>query len=341
MNACTARATRSKQPAMRLALLLVILVGCGSDGGSGTPHDAAVDAKPDAPAKLIDAPEAPAGFTHYVIDHVNVPSNNQQARAYGLDLNNDQTVDNQLGMVIATLSGMGFDSQGAMNKSVDQGDTIMLGNLGAADFTTDAMSTFTIYQGENPMPSPCTNAQDTVCRKHLSGMASFSIKPSAPVDPALMGTIAAGKLVAGPGHLTIQFSMAYSPSIMLTLLGARVELTTTKTSLSGKVAGAIPKTDVDMKILPAMRDGFEAVIAKDCTMLTSPPNCGCGAGSQGKTLLGLFDTTPQDCNITLTEVQNNSLIQSLLAPDVTVEGKQCLSLGLGVTAVNGGFAAPM
>ena len=328
---------------MRLAscFVVVIFVACGSNGGSNPKIDAAIDAPPDAPAKLIDAPEPPLGFNHYVVDKVSLPANNTQARAYGLDLNNDQTVDNQLGMVIATLSGMGLDSQAAMNKSIDQGDSIMLGNLGALDFTTDAMSTFTIVQGENPMPSPCANAQDTMCRKHLAGTGSFSLKPSAPIDPALMGMIAAGKLTAGPGHLTIQFTMAYSPSITVTLIGARVELMTTKTSLMGKLGGAISQADIDSKVLPAMRDGFQAKVGQDCTMLTSPPMCGCAQNSSGKTMLGLFDTSPKDCNISVTEVQNNSLIVSLLAPDVTVENKQALSFGVGITAVPGGFAQPM
>jgi hypothetical protein len=39
----------------------------------------------------------------YVIDAITLPANNAEARLYGLDLNGDKTVDNQLGMVISTL----------------------------------------------------------------------------------------------------------------------------------------------------------------------------------------------------------------------------------------------
>ena len=252
---------------MRNVLLigLVAIAGCG-DGASSTANDAAIDAP-----KLIDAPEPAAGFTHYVIDKVLVPTSNTTAREYGLDLNNDSYVDNQFGMVLSTFSSMGLDSQAAMNKSVDHGDIIMLARLGALDFTTDAMSTFTIFQGDNPMPSPCTSPQDMTCRKHLTGMASFSVKPSSPIDPPLVGTIATGKLTAGPGHLTLQFSMAFSPAVTVTLLGARVDFTTTKTALTGKLGGAIAVMDIDTKLKPAMRDGLEALVAKDCTMLSSPP----------------------------------------------------------------------
>jgi hypothetical protein len=330
----------------KLVWLALVLGGCGgSNGGSGKPSDAAVDvavapdAPPDAPpdAKLIDAPPAPAGHTHFVVEKMMLPATNSQARDYGLDLNGDQTVDNQLGMVIATLSSMGFNNQVTMDKAIDTGATIMLGDLGADDLVTTTNATFTMFQGTNPMPPACASAQDTVCRHHLQGTGSFTIDPTAPVDSPLLGTITASKLTAGPGHLTISFVIGSSAPITVTLLGARVELTSTATMSTGKLAGAISMTDVNGKIIPKMQSGFMAVVSKECTMLTSPPSCGCPANSSGKTLLGLFDTN-HDCAISLSEVQNNSLILSLLAPDVTVENMQALSFGAGVHMVNGGFA---
>ncbi|MDQ3337261.1 MAG: hypothetical protein M4D80_19020 [Myxococcota bacterium] len=45
-----------------------------------------------------------------------VPHNNAGAREHGLDLNNDKAIDNQLGMVAATLHGQfGFDLTAAIN----------------------------------------------------------------------------------------------------------------------------------------------------------------------------------------------------------------------------------
>lgn len=43
----------------------------------------------------------------FVVDSISVPKNNTEARAYGGDLNGDRVVDNQLGMVIGTLSSFG------------------------------------------------------------------------------------------------------------------------------------------------------------------------------------------------------------------------------------------
>ena len=62
-------------------------------------------------------------------------------------------------------------------------------------------------------------------------------------------------------------------------------------------------------------------------------------GSTGKTLLGLFDTN-MDCTVTVEEISTNSLIVSLLAPDVTIDGKMALSLGIKASATKGTFTLP-
>lgn len=330
-------------------LALVILIGCGSNGGSPH-HDARlgpmdmaklVDAPSDAPPDAIaDAPFVPGTSTHYVLDRVLLPENNTQARDYGLDLDNDMVVDNRLGMVISVLSGMGFEAQTDMDRMIDRGSIIMLGNVRGTSLVNSTPASFTIYQGINPVPPACTSAQDTICRKHLAGTGAFTIDPSILLDPPLIGSISNGQLTAGPGHLTIRFVFMGSAPITVTLIGAHVQLAASSAGLTGKLGGAITQTDVNMNVLPPMRDGFEATVMKECTMLTSPPSCGCPGGSTGNTLIGLFDTN-QNCSISLGEVQNNSLIVSLFVPDVTVEGKQALSFGVSVTAVPGTYNDPM
>ncbi|HEY5944012.1 MAG TPA: hypothetical protein VIV40_00900 [Kofleriaceae bacterium] len=320
-------------------VMLVILAGCGDDDCcTMTPIDAAVDAAVDT--VVIDSPPLPAVHQHYVIDQLLLPATNTQARDYGLDLNSDGTVDNQFGMVISTLAGMGLDSQTAQDKLLDTGTAIMLGDLGADDLVAESTATFTIYQGANPTPPACASAQDTVCRKHFTGTATFSLEAGAPIDTPLLGAIVNSELTAGPGHLTIDLVLLASMPIRVTLLGARVKLTSSATSETGKLAGAVSMADMNTKVIPAMRNGFEAAVMADCTMLSSPPACGCPADTTGKTLLGLFDTDPKDCSISVSEVQNNSLIVSLFTPDVTVEGMPALSLGVAVHAVGAGFTAP-
>ncbi len=328
------------------ALLLVPLLACGSTAAK---H---VDAKVDVPIDMrIPPPDAPPGYFYYVIDHEMVPTNNTQARAYGLDLNGDGTVDNQLGMVLGTFSSMGFDIQGTTSKAIDTGGILMLGDLYALDFTNTIGSMFTMFDGANPSPAPCSSSSDTVCRHHLTGSGIFDVASTSPRDTPLAGSAATGTFDEGPGHLSIQLAMVDpTMALHLPLIGARAKFQgVTATGItSGILAGAVTQTDINTKFIPQLQQSFIPVIQRDCCGApTSPsptcdpnatPSCGCIDGSTGKTLLGLFDTSPKDCMVSVSEIQNNSLIMSLLAPDVTVEGQMALSIGVGFTAVAASYA---
>ena len=91
-----------------------------------------------------------------------VPTNNNQAREYGLDLNKDKTVDNQLGMVLGTLSSMGFDIQGTIDKAVAEGSIILLLDFQTKDFTNSSAAGLEVILGANPMPAAC-NAGEEYC----------------------------------------------------------------------------------------------------------------------------------------------------------------------------------
>jgi hypothetical protein len=323
--------------------LLLVLVACGGNS-SGKHPDAMIDARPDAPPP-------PPGHYYFVIDHETVPTNNTEARADGLDLNGDGTVDNQFGMVLGTLSSMGFDIQGAVSKSVDTGATLMLADLYALDFANTAGATFMVYDGANPSPAPCNGSADAVCRHHLAGTGVFDIDANSPRDTPLAGKAVGGRFDLGPGHLPLQLAMFGGVPLHLHLIGARVRLSTVSADhiSSGILAGAVPQSDMNTMVFPQMAASLVPIVQRDCCGLaTSPggvtcnpnatPSCGCTDGSTGKTMLGLLDTSPKDCVITAGEIQNNSLFMALFAPDVMVEGQMALSLGVTITAVTGGFA---
>ncbi|HEY5926934.1 MAG TPA: hypothetical protein VIV11_34845 [Kofleriaceae bacterium] len=321
---------------MRYVAVIAFVIACG-DGGAAV-QDAAIDTAPQDAATDPDADAPPTG--HYVIDRVNLPTSSALARTYAFDLDNNTSPDNALGQLIANLPvGLGLYGQNATTAAIDRGDVIMLADVGADDYVNDPMVTFTLYQGENPMPMPCSSAQDPVCRRHLAGTGSFSINAAAPIDPRLSGSIGGGQLSAGPGHLTVQLTFADSPTITVTLLSARADLTSTTATLSGRIGGAISPTDVTTKIIPALSDGFQAIVAQECTMLSNPPSCGCPQSSRGEMVKAQFDTN-QDCNISVGEVQSDSLVSGLLAPDVTVESMQAVSFAFGLHAVTGAFTDP-
>ena len=281
-----------------------------------------VDALIDAP---LDAPQPVVAHHHYVMNTLLVPMNNTQALDYGMDLNGDQVVDNQLGMVMATLSGMGFEIQNATNASVDRGEIIELFDLGTDNFTTAAFASFNGFAGATPVPAPCNSAGDVVCRHHLTGAGTFTIASTSPMNAALTGTIANGTLTTTAGHLLAPITLGFGgPPVYVTLIGARVQLSQASdpSITTMKLTGGITQSDIDTKVIPPMRDGIEAQVIKDCTALASPPQCGCASGSTGATYISLFDAN-QNCSVSLTEVKNNSLIASLSRPTSCSRASAC------------------
>lgn len=313
------------------SLVVTLLAACGG-GGSSTPDAVEIDAPVDAP---------PDGLTthRYVVSQLNVPTNDHQAREFGLDLDGDLVVDNQLGMVMGTYAGQGIDTQGPTSAAVDRGSILMLGELRADALTQSVLpATFTVLRGTNPNPSACNGASDTTCRRHLTGAAMFDIAADSAHDTPLSGTITGGMYTGGPGHLQLVTHVLGAMPIALDLIGARVKLQMLAegTIGSGVIAGGIKQSDLDTKVYPQMQMSAMVAVNKDCTNPTAA-DCGCAGGSTGKTFLGLYDTSPKNCTITVEEIKNNSLTQSLFAPDVMLEGQPALSIGVKIIAVGAKF----
>jgi hypothetical protein len=309
-----------------LAALPMSLLACGGEDGQPIPEGT---------------------HYHYVANTVLVPTSNTQAREYGLDLNGDNTVDNQLGMVLSTLAGMGFDIQTTIDTSVAEGDIILLADFQTKDFMNTTAAGVQVFLGDMPTPAACNSGEmynemtKTGCKRHLDGTGSFSIAAASPTNVALGGKIVNGTFTGGPGNLSLQIALGGTDAIKLDLIGARskasmISETGIGMGASGGIvfAGAVTKSDIDTKVIPAIQMQLGPLIMRDCTMLSNPAGgCGCAADSTGKTILGLFDTNPKDCSVSVDEIKNNSLIVSLLAPDVTIDGKMALSLGVKATAV--------
>lgn len=312
---------------MRRLLLLALLTAC-SETDSDPGADAAVAQIPD------DLP-----YRTYVIDTISVPTSTTEARLFGLDLDNDAEVDNQLGTVIATLGTLGVDASAMVTRALDRGDTILLARVGTTSFVDAPVATFETFAGTDPSVPPCASETDSVCRKHLAGGASFTAMP-APIGTPLVGRFDSSLFTGSGGKLVVRVALLGSEPIDLVLLGSRVQLKMASDTKLGEaiLAGAVSLADIDGQILPAVHANMSASVAADCTALSSPPSCGCATNSDGKSALAMFDKTPQDCSISLDEIKNNALIQNLLAPDVVVDGEMALSLGVKASAVTAAFA---
>lgn len=309
------------RPFVLAALIPMSFVACGGDDGQPTPEGM---------------------HYHYVANKVFVPTSSNESREYGLDLNGDGTVDNQLGATLAALkSQANFDIQATIDKSVAEGSIILLADFQSKSFTSSSAAGIQVFLGTNPMPAPCNGSADTTCGHHLDGTGTFDVDTNGPQNAALAGKIVGGTFTGGPGNLTLQIAVGGTNPIQLDLIGARVKASGISETgiMSAIFAGAVTKEDIDTKIIPAIQPQLATTIMRDCNMPTMPPGCGCTSGSTGATIISFFDAN-KDCAVSIDELKMNSLVMSLLQPDVTIDGKMALSLGIKATAVKANYTAP-
>lgn len=345
-----------------LAAVVTVSVVASACGSSKSP------ARPDA---AIDAAvaDAPPPHYRYVANQVNEPISNAQATEWGLDLTGSGAVQNHFGMVLATLSNMDIPIQATTNAAVAEGSLILLVDLQAESFTNTGAAYLSVYQGSGSTPSACDGSSDTYtctgsgasetcsgCAHQFGGSATFTLETNAPANPALVGPIANGTMTGGPGMLAVPLLIAGTTPTTLNLIGARVEVTgasavalgdTTgvqpnQTSTAGvTLGGGIPAADIDGTIIPGLTTGLNNIVSQECTPDVAPPSCGCLAGSTAATVVGLFlPTGAPSCTLTMMDVEDNSLIESLLTPDIMIDGQQALSFGFNLTAVGAEFTPP-
>jgi len=327
----------SIRPFLFAAALPLTLVACGGDGGTG--------------------PVTPEG-EHYqqVAKKAYVPKSNTEARDFSIDLGSpdgtrDGVKDNQLGMVLSTLASpqFGFDVQGTIDEAVATGSIILLVDFQTSSFESTKAAGLKVMLGDDATatPAPCNvdemwdETTMTGCGHHLTGSGNFTLAAGQPDNDAVTGAIAGGKFTGGPGELTLQIALGTTEALTLNLIGARAEATgISATGITSLIlAGALTEEGLNTKVMPAIQQQITPLIAEDCTMLSSPPGCGCASGSTGETILQLFDADPKDCAVSVDEIKGNTLIQSLLAPDVKIDGVNALSLGIKVETTTATFPA--
>jgi hypothetical protein len=281
-----------------------------------------------------------AGQHHsYVVSREYVPTTNTQAREYGLDLNRDGAIDNQFGMVLSTFASDNLlQSQVRTDGVIDRGDLLQLIDLQRPEAGEDAATGFALQIGAAPQPTPCTDAADDVCRHHLDGTGSFTLASPAS-DPPLHCLPTETGFQCGPGRLKFQLGIMGTPlqvpalgfpPLEIELLGARATFEDVGDgSLRGRIGGGVSDADMD-RLFTDYLEIIDADVANDCGI--DPPACSCALNSSGKFYIGSLDAN-HDCSVAFDELKKNTLIVSLLAPDLVMDGKKAISLGIGFEAV--------
>ena len=221
----------------------------------------------------------------FVVDSIAVPMTNTQAREFGLDLNGDRTVDNQLGMVISTLTnfedvtkhGAEMIASGAIASSVE---------IVADDFATD----------------------DTVAVRYFGADGEHAeLVGGSLVDGRFTTEIADGIAIA---KLPV---FVDADPIVVRLTHMRVTLTADgRGGFDANIAGAIDADEAKGAAFTGAKQMIEARPAEHITFFR------------------MLDTMPNDFNLTQYEFEHDSIIASLLAPDITIDRNEMLSIGFRV-----------
>ncbi len=293
-----------------------------------------------------------------VVKTLTLPNNGAPATKFAFDLNGDGKQDNQLAAIITALGAAGMGGpmpQASVDTAVSSGSLVVLFNESALALDNNDCAQTTLqagtFAGATAMPAtkPKFDGTDTFAVNAAIGQGTFkgAIKNSVFTSNSPVTT-------KNPVTVTLGLPLTAGAPIPLTVSGARITFTKNASgAIGGVINGAIKFSDVKANIIPAVADLLTAQVAKD------PP------GMPG-TIANLFDTgtgcTATDKNqdgtvaasgdqkVAICEVSNNSLIKSVLIPDVQLYDsagnwapnkenttKDSMSLGLGFELANGTF----
>ena len=192
----------------------------------------------------------------------------------------------------------------------------MLFELFAASLTDDPAAKVQFHIGSDLDSDPSDN---------FSGSEEFSIAAASPPNVEMAAKLAAGKLDGGPGDFQVPIPMGIS-STVVDLKQSRIAGDVSAAGIAnGQISGAIPWTDVDQKLIPAIADMTDATYKSSTT-------------PQGtKDIINLLLDLDHDGTVTADEIRNSGLLKIILKPDLDLDKdgtKDAMSVGMGFTAVS-------
>jgi hypothetical protein len=296
----------------------------------------------------------------FVADSLLVPMDRTQ---YGMDLNGDGKVDNQLGNIIGALTANNLDTQGGVDSAICKGQVILLLTTTSDDATyqNDPASGAKVQIGQQfNYTGPDTCAAGSGGPKY-DGTDTFT------ADTSFAGAQFAGRIQNGlfssnspvttknPVTVNLQLPLVSGAApVQLNIIGAHIQYRYSGGKISsGQINGAIKSTDVQNTIIPNVAQLLNDRVTANPTGSTEKQiaqifDIGCSDASAKN-----FDGTAAakgDGKIAVCEVSDNSIIKNVLNADVQMFDssgayhpnkantmKDSLSLGLGFTAVKATF----
>src|SRR5688572_12620073 len=264
--------------AINAGLVLLLLSACS-----------ALKLTPAQPTLLAPTPVViPVTGVEYqfVTNKLLLPTTREQTQTFGLNIDNDmqKTPDNKFGELLSLLTSVAPDLelQLTLDQAVDAGQLVTLHMVKADDFLNDPNASWFIYLGQSSESAPTFNGSDV-----------FTPDYATPANSPIIGSLVNGNFAGGPGNAHIKMSLL-GQVVEVDLIGVRLEADINADGcVNGKLGGGITDEEFRGRLLPAMADGINQIIATDNSAATS--------------LLQAFDAD-KDKIITTEELENNIIL---------------------------------
>lgn len=230
----------------------------------------------------------------FVTNQLLLPTTSEQTESFGLNIDNDmqKTPDNKFGEILTLLTSVApnLELQLTLDQAVNNGQLVTLHMIKADDFLNDANASWFIYLGQSAESTPTFNGSDV-----------FTLDSATPTDSPIIGSLVEGHFVGGPGNAHIKMFLL-GQAVEVDLVGVRLESTISVDGcVDGKLGGGITVEEFRGKLLPALADGLNQIVAADSTAAAP--------------LLQAFDAD-KDKIITTQELEKNIILMIAISPDL-------------------------
>lgn len=268
--------------------------------------------------------------SQFVTDTLLLPVTRAQTQDFGLNIDEDdrQNTDNKFGDLLTLLTSVApqLELQSTLDQAVDNGQLVTLHMVKADDFLNDPSVLWSVYLGQRTQDAPAFDGSD-----------QLTLDSATPLDSPIVGSLTNGRFTGGPGAARIRM-LLLGQQVDVDLIGVRLEADISATGcVNGKLGGGITVEELRTKLLPAIADGLNQVIAASNEAATP--------------ILQAFDSN-KDKVITVEELEKNPVLMLAVSPDLDLldasnnfnpgqDGvKDSYSIGLGFTCVPAGFSVP-
>jgi hypothetical protein len=291
-----------------------------------------------------------ANPSQYVANTLTVPLDRMQ---YGMDLNGDGKLDNQLGNIIGALSANNLNTQDGVDQSICKGQVFLLATVTSPDAThmSDMTGSGALIQVGKQFAYVDTTGDGKCGPGDVT--PKYDGTDALTVDSNFSGAQFAGRISNGlfssnspvttthPVTVNLQLPLVQGADpVQLNIIGGHIQFRTMGAGLmSGQINGAIKAVDVQNKIIPNVAKLLNQRVIANPTGSTEKQilqifDIGCDNATPGGTcnttadcdasqtdvgnscVSGKCTPAKMDGRIATCEVSGNSIIKNVLNPDV-------------------------